>query len=108
LNPASTPPGGSGATVGGPIPVGAFVNGAFQNSWNLGMNFLSGGGFNPCAPGEYDFRLVAYQGYNEVASSAIRVVVAAAPPSVPDGGSTLLLVGLALSAVVAVNRRQRV
>lgn len=102
LNPAV----GSGATTGGVIPVAAFTGGVFQNSWNLGMPFLSGGTFDPSATGEYEFRLVVNESGNPVAAAAIKVVVAN-PSAVPDGSSTLILSGLALIAMTAVKRRRR-
>ncbi|MBI5689968.1 MAG: hypothetical protein HZC55_07685 [Verrucomicrobia bacterium] len=87
----------------------ALAGGVFQDSWNLGMGFLSGGGFNPSALGEYDFRLVVKEGASEVASSALKVVVTHTPPTspVPDGGTSLLLVGLALPVLAAFGRAKR-
>ncbi len=86
------------------------ANGVYQDSWNLGMSFLNTGpfaSFDPSALGEYDFSLVVKEGNYAVATSAIKVVVTNSPPSVPDGGPTLLLLSLALVAVGAISRRQR-
>lgn len=72
-----------------------------QNSWNLGMGHL-GGGFNPSASGEYDFALVLSDSTGELARSAITVKVGS--PSVPDGGTTIGLMGAALVGLVALRR----
>lgn len=80
-----------------------------QDSWNLGMNLfnLDGGSFDPSAIGEYGFALVLNKksgnfitGYTtqEVGRSAILV------NSIPDGGITLVLLGLGLSGL-AFGRR---
>lgn len=72
-----------------------------QDSWNLGMNFLEAPDtFNPTAPGEYTFALVAYElTGQEVARSAIRVNVVPEP-------TTLMLLGLGLAAAGRKLRRQ--
>lgn len=76
---------------------------AWQNSWNLGMGFLSvaaigpgfvltppSGSFNPNVPGEYTFALVLRNNLGEVARTAIRVNV------LPDSGATAVLLALAV------------
>lgn len=86
-----------------------------QDSWNLGMGFLNGGIFNPSVNGEYGFALVAYE-YEpvseftteraiptprEIGRSSIVVKVS----SVPDAGSTVLLLGSVLVSLALVRRR---
>ena len=83
----------------------------FQNSWNLGMEFLAttnpaigitapAGVFNPNAQGQYSFALVAYTSITgaEIGRSAIVVNV------VPEPG-TFALAGLALLGLAAARRR---
>ena len=80
---------------------------ASQDSWNLGFQALGLGhvAFNPDASGEYGFALVAFDlAGNELGRSAIIVNVGSSPP-IPDGGSTVLLLGGALVAGVALRRR---
>jgi hypothetical protein len=79
-----------------------------QNSENLGFGFLSLpiGGFDPNAAGTYDFTLNAYLAGNLLGSDSAKVVVG----SVPDGGSTIAMLGLAACGLFvfkrASNRRQ--
>lgn len=93
------------------IPAGT-LTGVFQNSWNLGMNFLTsgapgvtppaGGAFDPNAAGEYTFALAAYDAQgNELARSAIQVNV----NGVPEPGS-VALAGLALAGLAGLRRRK--
>ena len=78
------------------------------NSENLGFGFLSVpiGGFNPNAAGIYDFTLDAYLGQEHLGSDSAKVVVR----SVPDGGSTIAMLGFAACGLFlfkrASNRRQ--
>lgn len=80
----------------------------YQDSWNLGMGFLSGGIFDPNANGEYGFALVAYAnteaGAVELGRSAILVNVSDGS-TVPDGGSTILLLGSVLAGLAVLRRR---
>jgi len=73
----------------------------YQNSWNLGMNFLSGGSFNPNLPGEYTFALILrdYLSGQELGRTAIRVNV------VPEAGATVGLLGLGLAGLTLLRRR---
>ena len=106
--------GGSSATLN-PMTIGdnkGAPNSA-QNSENLGFSFLSIplGGFDPNAVGIYDFTLTAYLGTVQnsttlLGSDTAKVNVR----SVPDGGNTLGLLGVAACGLLvfkrASNRRQ--
>jgi hypothetical protein len=73
-----------------------------EESWNLGMGFLGGSGFDPNASGEYGFALVAYDGQGaEIGRSAILVVVG----QVPEVGSTVLMLGGVLGVLTLLRRR---
>ncbi len=86
---------------------------AWQDSWNLGMAFLSmptsgpgfllippSGSFNPNIPGEYTFALVLRDKNNaEVARTAIRVNV------LPDSGATAILLALSVAGLAGLRRR---
>ena len=79
----------------------------FQNSWNLGMDFLEVGNvFNPNRNGEYSFALIAYNSLVEVARSAIVVNVTGGANEVPTPG-TLPLIGLSLLCLAGISRRRR-
>ena len=79
----------------------------FQNSWNLGMDFLEVGNvFNPNRNGEYSFALIAYNSLGEVARSAIVVNVTGGANEVPTPG-TLPLIGLSLLCLAGISRRRR-
>jgi len=80
------------------------ANNLVQNSWNLGFfdnttNFI----FDPTANGQYTFRLQAFEGQRQLASTTIDVIVGtgAAVP-VP---ATLALAGLGLLGLAATRRR---
>lgn len=86
---------------------------AWQDSWNLGMAFLSAqasgtnfvltppsGSFNPNIPGEYTFALVLRDKDDvEVARTAIRVNV------LPDSGATAILLALSVAGLAGLRRR---
>lgn len=91
---------------------------AIQNSWNLGMGFLSSGlfgaaptpnTFNPNSGGEYSFALIAYEktgtgglGYgSEVARSAIIVSTTTVPEP-----STYVLMASGLVGLCVAHRRR--
>ena len=83
-----------------------FLSATGQDSWNLGMAFLGGAGFNPGADGEYGFALVAYNVDGiELGRSAIRVDVGNVSSSVPDGGSSVLMLGSVLAVLGLLRRR---
>lgn len=89
------------------------VEALFQDSWNLGMNFLEFptlNVFDPTRNGEYSFALIAYDrfavGLPEAGRSAIVVNVIGGTNEVPTPG-TLPLMGLALLGLAAVSRRHR-
>jgi hypothetical protein len=73
-----------------------------QNSENLGFAFLSVpiGGFDPNASGVYDFTLNAYLNGILLGSDSAKVVVG----SVPDGGSTVAMLGLAACGLLVFKR----
>ena len=70
---------------------------AYQDSWNLGMNFLGGAAFPESSSGQYSFALVTFDSQGvELARSAMIVNVGDVRTSVPDAGpsSALLFFGL--------------
>jgi hypothetical protein len=90
------------AAVGNDVPNFYTIPGDYQNSLNLGFASFNGGIFNPSAAGEYGFALVAYDSNNvEIGRSAIQVEVG----SVPDGGSTAVMLGGALMVGFYFRRR---
>lgn len=90
--------------------------GETQNSDNLGyggsiLGFtwgFPGGTFDPNAIGEYSFALVLFNGTTELGRSAINVNVneTGKKPlaAVPDGGSSLVLLGIALTGLGSIAR----
>lgn len=84
-----------------PLPIG------YDDSWNLGMGFLYGGGFNPNANATYNIALVAHNAAGAtVATVAIDVQVGQGA-SVPDSGSTVALLGLGLVILSVASRTKR-
>lgn len=104
------PASGNDISTHGVISFAGTGAGPAQNSWNLGMDFLSitnsipglvapAGVFNPSASGQYTFALAAYASSTgaELGRSAIVV-------NVPEPG-TIALAGLALLGLAAARRR---
>ncbi len=80
----------------------SFLSSNGQDSWNLGM----GPGFDPGANGEYGFALVAYNANGaEIGRSAILVDVGHVSSTVPEGGSTVLMLGGILGFMALLRRR---
>ena len=85
-----------------------------QNSWNLGMDSVFGSSaFDPNANGEYSFALALLQNNVEIGRAAINVVVNSTgtippPPTaaVPDGGSSVMLLGSALAGLAFMAKRK--
>jgi hypothetical protein len=76
---------------------------AGQDSWNLSMGFLNTIAFDPNAAGVYGFELDALNANGAVVgSTAINVDVA----SVPDGASTMGLLGLGIVGLTIFNYRR--
>ena len=84
------------STTLAPFPAG-------QDSWNLSMGFLNTIGFDPNAAGVYGFELNALNvDGHVVGSTAINVDVA----SVPDGASTMGLLGFGIVGLMVFNSRR--
>jgi hypothetical protein len=79
-----------------------------QDSQNLGMGVFPVGTFDPNATGEYSFALVLLKDGTELGRSAINVNVneTGKKPlaAVPDGGSSLVLLGIALTGLGSIAR----
>lgn len=91
---------------GGDTSLNSFTLPNYQESWNLGMGFLTGVvPFDPSVAGSYGFGLEAYSlDGNEafrIGQSSILVNVS----SVPDSGSTLLMLGGSLAMGLFLRRR---
>jgi hypothetical protein len=87
----------------------AYFPGTGQDSWNLGMGFLGGATFPESSPGQYGFALIAREANGrEVGRSAILVNVGDVRTSVPDKGSTaVLLVGALFGLTLIKSKRQK-
>jgi hypothetical protein len=98
------------------LPWAVLSTGPFQNSWNLGMNFLASPGvgvappsglFDPNAIGEYTFAIVAFNkagvGGLEFGSEVGRVAMAVS--TVPEP-SSYMLVAAGLGVLATVSRRR--
>ena len=89
------------------------LSSTIQDSWNLGMPFLTGGvplggpAFDPTVAGQYSFILALYNAAGaEVARSAINVDVGGTP-SVPESGSTAGTLALGLGGIIGASWLQR-
>lgn len=113
FNPAANNFGDYGYINIAPVPT--------QNSWNLGMDFLSlpipsglGGivfppstVFDPTVGGEYGFALIAYdQGLNEVGRTAMLVDTRGAPSDVVPEPATMTLLATGLAGMAATRRKK--
>ncbi len=113
FNPAANNFGDYGYINIAPVPT--------QNSWNLGMDFLSlpiplglGGiifppstVFDPTVGGEYGFALIAYdQGLNEVGRTAMLVDTRGAQEVVPEP-ATMTLLATGLAGMAATRRKKK-
>jgi len=79
-----------------------------QDSWNTGMGFLSTAGFNPNVAATDYFALVAYDSAGaQLGYSSIKVDVGGGASSVPDSGTTILMLGVGLSAIGLMSYRKR-
>lgn len=91
----------------------SLLNGATydsQDSWNLGMGIpfglLDPTIFNPSADGEYEFFLGVYKENELLGGSGIKVVVNdSGSGPVPDGGSSLAMIGLAGMGLIFIKRK---
>jgi hypothetical protein len=91
-----------------PFPNFFYSSAEIQESWNLGMPIVFGPGFDPNAHGEYSFALAVVNSTTgaELGRSAINVNVnATGARPVPDSGSTLALLGVALTGLGAFRNR---
>lgn len=75
-----------------------------QNSWKAHWFITT---LDPTVDGTYDFRLSAFDGASQLASTNIQIIVGEGGSSVPDSGSTLAFLGLALTAVLGLRRFKR-
>jgi|GEM_PF-2843715 len=86
---------------------GGPFQGTWQDSWNMGMDFLQTSlgsfSFDPNAPGVYDFALTVIDrdDLSQVARTEMRVNV------VPDAGASFSLLGMALVGLWGLARRTR-
>jgi len=90
-------PAGVNASYGGPI------TGVFDRSITRTFNFSLT--FTGATPGTYDFNTFGTVNGGQIATETDHIVVTSGGSSVPDGASSLLLLGMGLAGVGLIRRK---